>query len=165
MKLPTTTFKFILHFVRAQCVKFSLLAFISMVWAINETIFPYFLTFSKWITTLVSGSFDQTLGLAIFHILFSLCGMILFVPFIHQFAKLLMKIVPDRVNSLTRYLDESLVGEPSIAIEVSYKTLRDMMVEVTNAQHILLTNKKVSSDYEKKMVWIVTIDHRKDVYR
>jgi phosphate:Na+ symporter len=115
-------------------------------------IFPYFLTFSKWVTTLLSGSFDQTLGLAIFHILFSLCGMILFVPFIHQFAKLLMKIVPDRVNTLTRYLDESLVGEPSIAIEVSYKTLRDMLIEVTIAQHILLTNKKVSADYEKKMV-------------
>lgn len=43
MKIPTTTFSFILHFVRAQWVKFSLLAFISMVWAINETIFPYFL--------------------------------------------------------------------------------------------------------------------------
>lgn len=115
-------------------------------------IFPYFLSFSNWITTLLSGSFNQTLGLAIFHVLFSLFGMVIFVPFIRQFSKLLIKMIPDRVNTLTRFLDESLVGEPSIAIEVSYKTLRDMMIEVTNAQHILLTNKKVSSEYEKKMV-------------
>ena len=115
-------------------------------------IFPHFLSFSKWLTIVVSGSFNLTLGLAIFHVLFSMFGMVLFVPFIRQFSKLLIIMVPDRINTLTRFLDESLVGEPSIAIEVSYKTLRDMMIEVTNAQHILLTNKKVSSEYEKKMI-------------
>ncbi len=43
MKMPTTTFSFILHFVRAQWVKFALLAFMSMIWAMNDTIFPYLL--------------------------------------------------------------------------------------------------------------------------
>ena len=38
-------------------------------------IFPYFLSFSKWLTVVVSGSFNLTLGLAIFHVLFSMFGM------------------------------------------------------------------------------------------
>lgn len=43
MNLPKTTFSFILHFVRQQWLKFSLLAFTSAIWAVNETFFPYFL--------------------------------------------------------------------------------------------------------------------------
>lgn len=43
MKLPTSTFSFIFHFVREQWVKFAICALISMVWAVNDTIFPYFL--------------------------------------------------------------------------------------------------------------------------
>lgn len=114
-------------------------------------LFPYFIKFTKLITQFVSGSFDETLGLAIFHILFSLFGMLIFLPFIKQFSKLLIKIIPDRVNTLTRRLDTSLVDEPAIAIEVSYKTLRDMIVEMTETQHILLTNKKSTLEFEKKL--------------
>lgn len=113
-------------------------------------IFPYFLLFSKWLTTIVAGGFDEPLGLAIFHILFSVFGMLLFIPFIQFFAKLLEKVIPDRVNTLTCNLDESLLDAPSIAIEVAYKALRDMIVEITEAQHILITNKKVTDDFEKK---------------
>lgn len=43
MKLPSTTAGFIFSFVRQQWVKFLLLAMISVIWAMNETIFPYFL--------------------------------------------------------------------------------------------------------------------------
>lgn len=113
-------------------------------------IFPYFLGFSKWVTKVVSGGFDEPLGLAIFHILFSVFGMLIFVPFIKQFAKLLEKVIPERVNTITCNLDESLLDAPSIAIEVSYKALRDMIIVITDAQHILITNKKVTDEFEKK---------------
>lgn len=43
MKLPTSTFSFIFHFVREQWIKFSLCTLISVIWAVNDTIFPYFL--------------------------------------------------------------------------------------------------------------------------
>lgn len=43
MNLPKTTFQFILYFVRKQWIKFSILIFSSLVWAINDTFFPYFL--------------------------------------------------------------------------------------------------------------------------
>lgn len=114
-------------------------------------IFPFFIRFTKWITTALYGNFDEPIGLATFHILFSIFGMLIFVPFIKQFANFLMKLIPDRVNKLTRYLDLSLINEPSVAIEVTYKTMRDMMAEVTDAQHLLLTDKKVTAMFELKM--------------
>jgi len=43
MNIPKTTFRFIFHFVQEQWFKFTILAMISMVWALNETIFPHFI--------------------------------------------------------------------------------------------------------------------------
>lgn len=43
MSLPTTTFKFIFHFVRQQKFKFFLLALSSIIWALNDVFFPYFI--------------------------------------------------------------------------------------------------------------------------
>src|SRR5436190_22173780 len=43
MKLPIKPLHFIYHFVKQQWVKFSLIAFASMMWALNDSIYPYFL--------------------------------------------------------------------------------------------------------------------------
>lgn len=43
MSVPTTTFSFILHFVRQQQLKFIILIATSITWALNEALFPYFL--------------------------------------------------------------------------------------------------------------------------
>lgn len=41
--LPKTAFHFVYYFVRQQWIKFSLLIITSIIWAINDTFFPYFL--------------------------------------------------------------------------------------------------------------------------
>lgn len=43
MSLPKSTFEFIFHFVKQQWFKFVVLAMCSIVWAANETFYPYFL--------------------------------------------------------------------------------------------------------------------------
>jgi ATP-binding cassette subfamily B protein len=43
MNLPESTFRFILYFVRQQRLKFAVLIFASVIWAINDSFFPYFL--------------------------------------------------------------------------------------------------------------------------
>ena len=43
MNLPQSAFSFIYHFIRQQWLKFTILAFVSIIWAVNETFFPYFL--------------------------------------------------------------------------------------------------------------------------
>ena len=40
---PTTTFSFIFHFVKAQKMKFIYFALTGAAWAVNDSIFPYFL--------------------------------------------------------------------------------------------------------------------------
>lgn len=113
--------------------------------------FSYLLNLAKWLTEIMAGGFDQTLALAIFHTLFSLVGMLLFIPFVKPFAVLLMKIIPERENALTRNLDDSLLGVPSVAMDVSFKTLRDIMIELTDALKTLILEKKATAEYEKKM--------------
>lgn len=125
----------------------------NLVTAVIVTIiFPYFLIVTKWSTELIAGAFNETLGLAVFHTLFSLLGAILFVPFIKQFANFLIKVVPERENALTRNLDDSLVEMPSVAMDVTFKTLRDIMTVLTIALKQLITEKKVTVEYEKKML-------------
>lgn len=43
MNLPTTTYRFIFHFVRQQKFKFLLLTFSSIIWALNDVFFPFFI--------------------------------------------------------------------------------------------------------------------------
>ncbi len=43
MNLPKSIFSFIYYFVRQQWLKFSILIFASMVWALSDSIYPYFL--------------------------------------------------------------------------------------------------------------------------
>ncbi len=49
--------------------------------------FSYFIKLTKWITESITGQFDQTLALAIFHTMFSIFGMIIFLPFIKCICK------------------------------------------------------------------------------
>ncbi|MER1957092.1 MAG: Na/Pi symporter [Solibacillus sp.] len=119
---------------------------------IVTVVFSYFVRATEWITIAISGNFDETLGLAIFHTLFSVVGALIFIPLMGPFANLLIKMVPERENALTRNLDESLIEMPSVAIDVSFKTMRDIMLELTKAQQLLMQSKKVTVDYEKKML-------------
>lgn len=125
----------------------------NVITAIIVTIvFRYFVEVTKWITVLISGEFDQTLGLAIFHTLFSLLGALIFIPLMQPFSTLLMKIVPERQNALTRNLDNSLIAMPSVAIDVTFQTMREIMIELTVAQQILMKSKKVTIEFEKKLL-------------
>lgn len=43
MMLPKSIFSFIFYFVRQQWIKFSILIFSSIIWALSDSIYPYFL--------------------------------------------------------------------------------------------------------------------------
>lgn len=43
MNLPKSTFRFILHFLYQQRLKFAFLIGVSLIWAANDAIFPYFI--------------------------------------------------------------------------------------------------------------------------
>lgn len=124
----------------------------NVVTAVIVTIFiGYILQFVKFLTVALVGSFDETVGLALFHTLFSVFGAIIFVPFTKQFSMLLLKLLPEKANALTRNLDDQLVSIPSAALEVAYQTLLQIMEQLTDAILELLDAKKVTSSFEKKV--------------
>jgi ATP-binding cassette subfamily B protein len=60
MLFPKTPFAFLFYFVRKQWIKFSLLAFTAMTWALNDTFFPYFI---KRIVNVLQGYHGTTAGM------------------------------------------------------------------------------------------------------
>lgn len=124
----------------------------NLITAIFVTLlFPYFIRVTKWTTEILAGQIDEPLALAIFHTFFSVFGMVLFIPFIKPFSNLLIRLIPERENALTRNLDDSLLSVPSIAMDVCYKTLRDMIVRLTDVLLSIIKDRKVSAESERKM--------------
>jgi phosphate:Na+ symporter len=50
---------------------------------------------------------DSLMGLALFHTLFNVLGVLIFFPFLGPLARLLIKVYPDHKTILTVYLDQT----------------------------------------------------------
>jgi len=112
---------------------------------------PLLLSLTVYISTSINGTFDAVLGIAIFHTLFSVFGSLVFVPFINPFAKFMVKILPEKGNPLTRYLDKNVASVPALAFGAAYKTLIEIVNELTEEVLALMQTQKVSSHFEHKL--------------
>ena len=85
---------------------------------------------------------DQSpeIALVAFHSLFHLLGLMLIVPFTGQFARMIIRLIPDAVDNQTERLEESLIQSPNVAIEASRSTLVDVYQRVLSLLHNLLTS-------------------------
>ncbi|VEF49126.1 Na+/Picotransporter [Bacillus freudenreichii] len=72
---------------------------------------------------------DLTIMLALFSTLFYVTGILIILPFLRHFIKLIERIVPERTDILTKYLDDSVAAVPSVALE----SVRRTLVKVTRA--------------------------------
>jgi phosphate:Na+ symporter len=66
-------------------------------------------------------------SLAAFHTLFIAFGVVLFLPVVEPFARFIEKILPERGSLLTKNLDRSVLGTPTVALEVSGRALREIV--------------------------------------
>lgn len=62
-------------------------------------------------------SSDPVMGLAMFHTIFNLMGVLLFVPFLPLFAKLLEKAVPEKRIETSVFISKTTPDVPEAAIE------------------------------------------------
>ena len=106
-----------------------------------------------WVITLIIGSPTENavMGVALYHTLFNVIGVLVFVPFIGLFAKLLIKAYPDKVTQVTEYLQNASpnISDAAIAgiqneiahliretIEYNLKTLRiDVSLVLSGQRH------------------------------
>jgi phosphate:Na+ symporter len=65
------------------------------------------------------------LSLAAFHTAFIALGVVLFLPWVHRFAAVIERILPDRGDALTRHLDSSLLETPAVALEATSRALAE----------------------------------------
>lgn len=64
------------------------------------------------------------MSLAAFHTAFIALGVLLFLPWVRGFARLIERLLPDRGSPFTRHLDRSLLSAPPIALEATARALR-----------------------------------------
>jgi phosphate:Na+ symporter len=87
---------------------------------------------TAWFTAL-AGPAHETLFLAGFQTGFNLLGVLLLLPVVGAFSRLVTRLVPDRGPALTRYLDRNVTRVPAVAVETAHRTLRDILGGVLRA--------------------------------
>nr|WP_227539805.1 Na/Pi symporter [Acinetobacter sp. MB5] len=89
---------------------------------------PAFLWLVKHITYI--HRIDAVLIVAAFHTAFSVLGALIFMPLIQQLDLILVKFLPEKETSLTRYLDASLYTVPALAIAATERVLLQTLVNI-----------------------------------
>jgi phosphate:Na+ symporter len=72
-------------------------------------------------------SSDPVMGLAMFHTIFNLMGVVLFMPFLPLFAKLLEKAVPDKRIDVSLFISKTTPDVPEAAVESMRQEARGLL--------------------------------------
>ena len=106
---------------------------------------------------------DQGYQVANAHTFFNIGIAIMFLPFTDQFAKLLQRIMPERKTDgeklfKTKYLDDSLINTPSIALGLAAK-------EIDNAaDQVYMMVQSISKVFEKSDIKLLDKINQKEDY-
>lgn len=93
-------------------------------------VFPLFMHLNR----LIAGEILHESGamvLALFHTSFNVLGILLIFPFLGPFARVIVRLLPERGPALTRRLDDSVTVVPALAVEASCHTIMDTAAEAS----------------------------------
>ncbi|MGW8247792.1 MAG: Na/Pi cotransporter family protein [Acidiferrobacterales bacterium] len=71
---------------------------------------------------------DPELALVAFHTGFNILGVIVILPFTRQFAKWMMKLVPETDSVYSRALDMTLLKEPGVALGAAQAAIAELCI-------------------------------------
>jgi phosphate:Na+ symporter len=100
---------------------------------------PLFILGCQRLAGLMDGDPGVT-ALAAFHTAFNIVGVLLFLPWLNTFSKLVMRMVPQRGPVLTRNLDSAVIDVGPVAVEAARRTAIDVAAAVFGVAHDLLRN-------------------------
>lgn len=89
---------------------------------------PFIVDVTDWATRGIEGGAD-TVALAAFHTIFNVLGVVVLLPFVRPYARLVERIVPVREPSLSEHLDPGIASVPAIALGA----VRDAMAQTRSA--------------------------------
>jgi phosphate:Na+ symporter len=87
-------------------------------------------------------------SLAAFHTAFIALGVAMFLPFVHRFSGMIIRLLPDKGPALTRHLDDTLLSVPAVALEATRRALCDIAGELFAALRKHLENNAPNPDFE-----------------
>lgn len=90
---------------------------------------------------------DLSTTLAIFHTVFVLVGVIIVIAILPLFKTLIARIVPDKGEELTKYLDPTVAELPPVAIESVRRTLVKVTRKIAKLSQPLFLEKKANSHF------------------
>jgi phosphate:Na+ symporter len=73
---------------------------------------------------------NMVIGLALFHTFFNLLGVLIFLPFIGLFAKLLVKVFPDVSRDVTMFINQTTAEVPEAAVAALKNETLHLLKEV-----------------------------------
>lgn len=93
---------------------------------------------------------NAVMGLALFHTLFNVIGVLVFIPFIHPFANLLIKAFPDRKTETTLFISNTTPDVAEASISAMQKETLHLVSNVLrhNLSILHIDEKLVFSDYD-----------------
>lgn len=69
------------------------------------------------------------MSLAAFHSTFIALGVLVFLPAVGPFSRLIERLLPERGPDLTRHLDKTVLQTPEVALEATQRALREISAE------------------------------------
>lgn len=96
------------------------------------------------IDTLFPGELVQNaeISLVAFHSTFNIIGVIVVLPFTHQFAHLMMRLIPDKMPRYTRKLDDIFLAQPSVALTAVQNSIHTQMLALFGHLNAILGDNK-----------------------
>lgn len=160
-------------------VAFSHVIFNVVTGIISFIMLPFFLHFVEWLEPVQN---SDVVGIAIFHTLFNVLGVLIFLPFINILVKILEQMFPVKVDEVTIFINNVSHDLPEAALKalneetkhLFYETIRfGMMVlkierkEMSASQHLVpidLLAKKEKNNPEEQLNQINQLQNEITIY-
>ena len=84
---------------------------------------------------------NAEIALVAFHTLFNTLGVMIILPFTHQFAQCMKKNIPSKEPAFTEKLDVRLLEEPSLALEVARISVQDEFIALLKHINFILEDR------------------------
>jgi len=85
---------------------------------------------------------NAEISLVGFHSFFNVLGVIVVLPFTHQFARMIIRLVPEKMPLYTRKMDDILLEEPSMALTAVQNSIYAQILALFGHLHALLSGTK-----------------------
>ena len=115
--------------VHAKRTALAYILFNAMAGLVAIALLPVFLGAIEWLADharLEAGA----MSLAAFHTLFIAVGVVLVLPFVQPFSRMVERLLPAREEVLTERLDDSMLSIPAVALEASQRALEAIAARI-----------------------------------